>query len=321
MTHTDPPRVFTTIPYWDQARAVGRLEKHIELFDSFSVFWYHLDEDGEIVTYSAAVEDRSVISFAHSHGVEVLALIANLPEEGEWDPKRVQKVIGKPEARAEHIAKILELVEKHNFDGVNIDYEFLEDSQTADFSAFVQELATALHAKGKTLAIAIHAQTPGSETRGQDLPSLTAADMLVFMTYDQHWETSDPGANAEIGWMREVLQYARRFQIPMQKISFGIPLDGYDWPKTEDGWGPADDVQYAEAISLAEMHEAAIEFDDRVQAPYFTYTDRDDVEREVWFENVESFKPRYELAKEFGVGSVALWRLGREDERIYEVIE
>jgi len=44
-------------------------------------------------------------------------------------------------------------------------------------------------------------------------------------------------------------------------------------------------------------------------------------ENEVWFENVESFEPKYNLAKEFGVAGINIWKFGGEDERIYDVIE
>lgn len=314
--------VFTAIPYWDQKRAVEQFEKHIDVFDAVSLFWYLLDENGAIRTYSSAVEDRSIISFAHQHGVKVLALVANLPEDGDWDKERVQKVIASPEARSAHIASLLALTEAYGFDGINIDYEFLDDSQRADFTAFINELGAALHARGKLLAVAIHAQTPGSETRGQDLPSLTGADILVFMTYDEHWETSVPGPMASLPWMKETIAYAKRMGVPRQHIWLGVPLDAYDWPQadTEIGWGSADGLQYREAIALAEFHDAQVDFDDVAKAPHFSYADRDNVYREVWFENVDSFIPKYELAKEAKLGGVALWRLGREDERIYEIV-
>ena len=315
--------VFSAIPYWDQARAVSVFKKYVRHFDGISLFWYRLSEDGSIVPYASAVEDLSIITFAHANDVQVFALIANLPENGDWDAGLVGNVIGSKEKRKKHIASIVALVQAKDFDGANIDYEFLEESQTGDFTAFVKELGSALHAKGKLLAVAVHAQRPEGERRGQDIPSLTGADILVLMTYDEHWETSDPGAMASLPWMREVLSYMLRIGVPMKKVYFGIPLDGYDWPFVDpenEEWGEARGLQYEEAATLARMRDVEIEFDDRAKAPNFTYEDRDGLHHEVWFENAQSFEPKFDLAKEFGVGGVALWRLGREDQRIYEVI-
>jgi spore germination protein len=313
--------VLGSIPYWDQARAFNMFQKHVDDTDALSLFWYRLDENGNIGKYQYASEDMSIVRFAQEKGVKVLALIANLPDDGNWDSSRVQKVIGTEEARRAHIASIMELVASKGYDGINIDYEFLEDSQTEDYTAFVNELADVLHSQGKILVVAIHAQQQGTETRGQDIPLLTGADYLGYMTYDQHYETSDPGANAEIGWMRSVLEYAQSQGVPMKKILLGIPLDGYDWANDHGEWHEANGVDYQSALTLAKAKNVPLQYDAQVEAPYFMYTDGSGVEHQVWFDDARSFKPKYKLAKEFGVGGLLPWKFGAEDERIYDILE
>ena len=313
-------KVFRSIPYWDQPRAIAMFKKHVDVFDVISVFWYRLNEEGGIVKYDYAKEDTSLIEFAHENDVQVLALIANLPEEDDWDPNLVGNVIGDEESRAAHIADIRTLVKKKNFDGVNIDYEFLRNRQQEDYTAFIAELGEALRADGKILAIAIHAQTPGSATRGQDMFALQEyVDILSFMTYDEHWETGEPGPPASLPWVRAVLGHARSLGVDMQKIFMGIPLYGYDWPKQGGGWGDATGREYEEIVKIAHEYDVDVQFDEAAQTPFFFY-EKGGVEHEVWFENVESFAPRIDLAEEFGVAGVMFWRQGREDERIYEVL-
>lgn len=313
--------ILGSIPYWDQARAFSMFQKHADDTDALSLFWYRLDENGSIGKYAYASEDMSIVRYAQERGVKVLALIANLPDDGNWDSGRVQKVIETTDARRAHIASIIELVDSKGFDGINIDYEFLEDYQTENYTAFINELGDALHARGKLLVVAIHAQLPGTETRGQDIPSLTGADYLGYMTYDQHYETSDPGANAEIAWMRDVLQYAKSQGVPMKKILLGIPLDGYDWANDHGEWHEANGVDYQSALALAKQKNATIKYDSKVEAPYFEYTDNAGVAHQVWFDDARSFQPKYDLAKEFGVGGLLPWKFGAEDEEIYEIIE
>ncbi len=317
----DPFFVVGSIPYWDQPRAYAMFQKHVDDMDGLVLFWYRLDENGNIGKYGSALEDMSIVRFAQDKDVKALALIANLPDEGNWDSGRVQKVIDTAEARRVHIASIVELIESKGFDGVNIDYEFLQDSQAADYTAFVNELGAALDSRGKMLVVAIHAQLQGTETRGQNIPSLTGADYLAYMTYDQHYETSDPGANAEIGWMRNVLEYATSQGVPMKKILLGIPMDGYDWTNDHGEWHTANGVDYQSALVLATQKNATIEYDTSVEAPFFKYTDDAGALHEVWFEDVRSFKPKYELAREFGVGGLLPWKFGAEDERIYDILE
>lgn len=313
-------KIFGSIPYWDQPRAVSMFKKHVDVFDIISVFWYRLDEDGDIVKYDYAKEDTSLITFAHENDVKVLALIANLPEDDDWDPDLVENVITDEQSRAMHIADIRAIVKKHNFDGVNIDYEFLRNRHQEDYTAFIAELGEALRADGKILAIAVHAQTPGGPTRGQDLAALqNHADILSFMTYDEHWETGDAGPPASLPWVREVLEHARSLGVDMQKIFMGIPLYGYDWPEKDGGWGRATGREYEEIVSIANDYDVDVHFDETAQTPFFSY-EKGGVEHEVWFENVESFEPRIRLAEEFGVAGVMFWRQGREDERIYQVL-
>jgi spore germination protein YaaH len=312
--------IFGAIPYWDQARATAVFKKYVDYYDAISLFWYRLTDTGRIVPYASAKEDLSIVEFAHQHGIKVFGLIANLPENGEWDNERVQLVIGTREARAAHIADLLVLAKAKNFDGINIDYEFLDDEQTEAFTAFINELGAALHKEGKLLRVALHAQRRGSETRGQDIASLTGADYLSIMMYDQHWETSDPGPLASIRWAREVLEHLRQLGVPMHKVLMGIPLDAYDWVHIDDGeWGEAVGLQYADVVRIANTYDVEVKFSEREQAPYFNYY-KGDAYHEVWFENVKSFEPKFRLAQEFGLGGVGLWRMGREDKRIYDFL-
>jgi len=310
-----------SIPYWDQDRAIEVVTQHVELFDYVTVFWYKL-EAGEIVKYEYAEEDAMFVDFAQKNGVKVLALIANLPEEEgrSWDAEEVAKVISSPEVRAAHIADIVALLREKDFDGVNIDYEMLEDSQTEDFSAFIRELTEALHKEGKVVAVAVHAQYPGSETRGQDLKALQAADIISLMSYDNHWDTSDPGPSAGLPWVRSVLTHMRGLGVDMKKVFMGIPLYGYNWPREGSGWATAAGIEYKEIVELANSVETDILFDDTEQVPYFNY-EKDGVEHELWFDNVRSVALKYDLAKEFGVKGVMFWRQGQEDMRMYDILK
>lgn len=313
-THT--LRVFGSIPYWDQDAAAADFRAHAEAFDFVSFFWYRLDGEGNIQKYRYAKEDPALVTFAQERGVRTFGLIANLPENADWDAERVDAAIGTPEARAEHIADIVALANEKNFDGINIDYEFLRNRQTEIFSTFISELAAALHREGKLLAVAIHAQSPGGPTRGQDLRALQVADILAFMTYDEHWETSEPGPVASLPWVREVITHALSMGIDPKKIYLGLPLYGYDWP---DG-GNAEGREYDDVLRIANAAGSEVRFDAFAASPVVTYTAGGRA-RELWFENIDSFSAKYNLAGQYELGGVHLWRLGRQDQRIYEVLE
>lgn len=309
------------IPYWDQTRAIASFKAHTELFDHVGVFWYYIDESGHIQKYTYATEDAELISYAKNNDVNVLAIITNLPEKGDWDWERVDSVIASPKAQADHIAALVDLVEEHNFDGINLDYEAMRGSQKENFTSFVHVLADTLHSKGKILGISVHPKTGEGkpwETNGsqaQDYYQLaTHADHIYVMTYDQHYNGSKPGPVASLPWVEQVMRYALEgTQIPSEKLFMGVPLYGYDW---KQGKKKAKGLFYEEIVALIEKHNPQVMWDDESQSSYFEYENR-----VVWFDDAVSLERKLQLATEIGVGGAAVWRLGGEQPEVWDVLK
>jgi len=310
------------IPYWDQDNAFTSFKNNLNAFTYISVFWYYLDDVGNIETYQYAREDKSIIDFAHTHNVRVISTITNLPDSGNWDSKeRVEQVIDDSSKRAKHIRDIVALTEKFNFDGILIDYEEVSASHKDAFSHFIAELAGALHQKGKLLAVSLHPKRQKADNAigaFQDWQALAnSSDQLSIMSYDQHYDTSDPGPIASIGWLRKIIAYAQSSHIPMQKFFLGLSPDGYDWNKDNDQ--AAQGVTYDDIQKLLQEHRIKETWDETASAPYFLYEQNGD-KHEVWFENARSIDEKIILAKDAGFGGVTFWRLGKEDQSIWKTL-
>jgi len=312
------------IPFWDQTAAVASFKKNTSVIDYISLFWYGLRPDGSIRKYIYAVEDTSLIKYAHSKKVKVLALIANLPDEddrGDWDSERVDLVISSSSARIKHIADLVSLAKKKGFDGINIDYEALKGYQKDDFTAFIKELSIALHKNNKLLAVALHPKVGEGDpeysngSQAQDYAQLAKyADQLHLMTYEEHWESSDPGPIASVNWVKSVLSYAKTM-IPTDKLFAGVPLYGYDWPEGDSAEG----LTYQAIQSLIKTYKPKIVWDATTQANHFTYTVGSNTHR-VWYEDNASFTAKLTVFKGLGINSFAFWRLGREDSRVWTTL-
>lgn len=315
------------IPYWDQQAAIQTFKDNVDVFDYIGVFWYAISEDGEIVKYPHATIDQSLIDYAHAHDVAVLALIANLPlgdngDSGTWDSERVDLAIGDKGSRQQHIEEIMEIVNEYGFDGVDIDYESLRADQKEDFTKFIKDLANALHEENKILGVALHPKDSennpkfrnGSEA--QDWKSLGKyADQLHIMTYDEHWEMSDPGPVASLPWVESVLEYAVTL-IPPEKIYAGVPFYGYDWSTNKKR---ARGLTYKQAQKLTEKYNPDLEWDDDAQGFHFHY-DKGNIEHEVWFEETQSLNAKLNLFESLGIPNIATWRLGGEDPGVWDTI-
>src|SRR3989344_417084 len=313
------------IPFWDQEKAFSSFQKNSGVFSHISLFWYILREDGSVKKYIYAVEDRNIISYAHSKNVKVLALIANLPDEdegGDWDYSRVDKVIETSAARKKHVADLVALSKKNGFDGVNIDYEAMREYQKDSFTLFIKDLSTALHNNGKILAVALHPKKSEGDpqysngSQAQDWKELAKyADQLHLMTYGEHWDTSSPGPIASVPWVKSILSYANSL-IPRQKLFAGVPMYGYDWSNTSKARG----LTYSDVKNLISKYKPKVLLDSRSQSKHFGYRDSAGVNHTVWFEDKDTIQAKMNLFNNLGISNTAFWRLGSEDTRVWSIL-
>lgn len=321
--------VVASVPYWAQKEAITSFKKNIDLFDHVTLFWYHVRPDGQVEKYTRAVEDRRLIERAQERGVKVLALVANLPDDeqpddgGTWDAERVGRLIGSERARAAHVEDLMALTRRLNFDGIHIDYESLPEEYRGDFTQFIKELADALHAEGKLLAVALHAKTSEENPResngsgAQDWEALHRyADQLHFMTYNQHTPETEPGPVASLGWVERVLRYAiETRQVPASKIFVGIPLYAEEWYRSGSGKyeGLDRDMTFAEAQARKRENDGVEWWSSEHESPYIVFHDQQGREHVIWFENRRSSEQKLALLANLGICNMALWRLGGED--------
>lgn len=115
---------------------------------------------------------------------------------------------------------------------------------------------------------------------------------------------------APLPQVRRVVEYALT-EIPAEKLCLGLANYGYDWPLPfEQGRTVARTVGLIEAVELAKLVGAEIQYDEEAQAPWFSYTN-EGVEHVVWFEDVRSWDAKLRLVTEKGLTGVGIWQLMR----------
>jgi spore germination protein YaaH len=251
---------------------------------------------------------------AHRLGSLVHFRVANFVRRN-WSRGVAHAVVTQPTSRRRAITQILQVLDTYGYDGVNLDLENVAPGDRASLSAFVGDVSDAIHARGKTVTIAVPATThdvPESDWAGAfDLATLgRLCDAVIVMTYDQHWSTSAPGPIAALPWVEEVIRYTAG-EVGRHKVLLGLAFYGYDWPRRGRGVG----VSMREAMNRARRRKAQVRWDHDARVPYFTTRTRT-----VYFENARSIEHKLDLATRYGLGGIAAWRLGQELDDVWDAV-
>ncbi len=214
-----------------------------------------------------------------------------------------------------------------SYRGLSLDFESLPDEATPAYLIFIQELYADLHSRNLRLYV-----TTAAGTDSSTLKAIAAnSDGLVLMNYDEHETDSDPGPIASQTWF--VANLARVLKaVPKEKLICALGNYGYDWtlsipPAPERGRKPAkpqvlntEDLPVSDAWQRASDSDADLDLDYDSLNPHFEYIDEDNNQRHVvWFLDGVTLLNEMRAAREMGLQTFALWRLGTEDSSLWNV--
>jgi spore germination protein YaaH len=315
------PIAVASMPYFNLDHGTSAVLANRGDVNEASPWIYGLDTGGEIVDQYSADQQAEVsgdITRLRDAGIRLVPTLANVVD-GDFAYQPVAGILHDKDRTVAHIAAIVDLVERDDLAGIDIDYEDLHAGDRQVFTDFVTQLADALHARGKLLSVALFAKASdaGYDQRNvaQDYAAIgRVADQVRLMGYDYHWSASPPGPIAPVDWINTVLAYART-QIPPDKIILGIPMYGYDWVGNRGA-----SLTWQQAVQLAQRYRVPITFDKASQSPWFRYTDSAGTVHEVWFENAASVAAKLSAARAIDAGGVYLWLYGPEDTGVWPAL-
>lgn len=260
----------------------------------------------------------ATMNYAAQQHIPVLATVTNLTNSG-FDASEIDTVLKSSSASAALEQNIAQMVASEGYSGAVLDFEAIPAADGADYASFVDSLAQALHSAGKTLAVAVPADT-GADNEpwndGYPYAQLgAAADQIIIMAYDVSYPGSQAGPIAPVPWVNSVLAYATQV-IPANKILLGIDAYGYDWitgstQATARSLSAIDDLIQANHVTPS--RDAASD------APYFTYTSNG-VQHTVYYEDQQSTSAKLQLAQKYGVLGIAIWHIGLDNQAIWNAV-
>jgi spore germination protein YaaH len=272
-------------------------------FDAIHPDWWSLTKDGVHLKAYVGADDGDVIAAARTNGVRLEPLIA-----GVDNPSYILSMLHDPNNRAAHVKELVDLANAHGYDGLEIDYEHQPGTDRPLFTEFMSELATAMHAAGKTVSAAISGDP--HDTTVYDYVGLSAViDHLHIMGYDYHWLGSHSGPTAPLGWIQAVVARAAATG-HADKFILAVPNYGL-----APGWyGSLTECAAActgpMSETTTEMESCPFNVDDHYAAGRAPNCNSS--HGLLYFDDLGSLEERVAAARAAGIGGIGEWTIGGE---------
>ena len=288
------------------------LEEACLFFDELLPFPYGFNEDGSLLP----MNDDSLLETAKRFGNKTRMVITPLDRNERFNNQLVVALLSDESMQNSLIDNINDTMIYKSYNALDIDFEFIPGQFREQYVMFVEKVRTRLNENGFKVSVALPPKISDDQQgllyEGIDYAGLgMAADSVFLMTYEWGYKYGPPMAIAPIPSVRRVLDYAVSV-ILADKIYMGIPNYAYDWPLPYvRGTTVAETIGNTEAVKRAYEFGADILYDEQAKAPYYYYTDDNNTEHVVWFEDVRSIIAKYDLVEEYGFSGAGYWNLMR----------
>lgn len=314
-------------PYWNMKKITNQ---SLQTITHFAYFALHLNGDGTLSTHvNKREEDPGYTNYKRMLGnTTPNNLILTFMQV---DQDALESMLNTEVNRKTAIITIIERIKEAKASGINIDLEPIgEISPTMrnNFTLFIQELHSSLVSDLEKLPLLTISIYPSAAARERlwDLSSLTPiTDYFVVMTYDYTMPKSkSAGPNSPLRdfsgeFEHNILKNLGELTklIPPKKLLLGIPLYGYQWD-TQDAskYSPTESRGVTASLERIEqmLNEKTLELVwDRNSLTPFGISTESGTTSQIYFENETSIRLKLELVRSSGLGGIALWALGYDN--------
>lgn len=304
--------------YSEYAKAPNRNGQSFEGINVVSPSFFSIAKgsNGEIID-NCKEDGKKYVKWAHDNNYKVWAMMSN-----NSYLTTTEGILNSYEKRNRLIENIVNLAQKYDIDGINLDFENMNEKDKDMYSRLVIELSPRLKDIGKVLTVDVTAPD-GSETWSLCFDRDVLADVsdyIIFMAYDQYGTGGNKeGTTAGYNWVeKNINKFINQEEVEKEKIILGIPLYTRLW-KEENG-KITSKVVNMNKVDQTLPSDIEKKWDDELKQNYVEYQEKNSIYK-MWIEDKKSIKEKIGLSKKYNLAGIAFWEKDREPEDFWEFVK
>ena len=270
--------------------------------------WFYLtDTSGNI----ASIASADYVSQAHEKGLQVWGLIDNFTQEVS-----TTETLSSTAARQNIISQLIQAAQDVGMDGINVDFESLSEDVGTHFLEFLRELSIECHKNN--LVLSVDNPVPEDFTSHYDRAEQgRVVDYVIIMGYDEHYVGSEAGSVASLPWVEQGVQDTLK-EVPAKRVINAIPFYTRLW-RTTGGNVTSEAIGMDQAQQTIADNNVETYWDKTTSQNYGKY-DIDNSTYQIWLEDAQSVAEKVKLVSKYDLAGVSAWKLGFENNGIWQVI-
>lgn len=339
---TNKKVVYGFLPYWNFKYKDQLQISHLTHLAYFAV---DLNEDGSINKKVNKQETEPGWNKLNSKDAESILYQSKLLKQKTvititaMEPDLIESIVNNPKNSSNAIDSTLSVYRQFNFDGINIDFEYVgEPSQSTidNFTNFIKTLNERCRQVSPEcfIDIDIFGDT-ASKKRLWDLEKLHPhVTNIIVMAYDYYRKSStQAGPIAPITGScksskqpncleHDILEHLSLIskKVPTQKIILGVPFYGYEWQTASEDFlantypktGSLATYQRIQSLpNNPKVSSISAKWSSSTLSPYLTYYEDGNI-YQIQYEDANSLKLKTDIVKSANLGGIGIWALGYE---------
>lgn len=309
--------VFGWHPYWSNGLQVNY---NWDLLSDMSYFSYEVDPNTGNAQTTHGFSTAQAVDDALSNGVRVNLCVTLFSNHATF--------LGNTTARQTLITNLINLIQNRGAHGVNIDFESMSSSVSADYTSFMIDLCNQMHAAipNSQVSIALHAV---DWSGFYDIAALEPyVDLFCVMGYDYYWTgSSNAGPNDPLYHFQNTYNYTLSKSttyyldqgVPKNKLILGLPYYGREWqvashslPATTVANGAATFYNTVKTNASGDYDLANRNYEPESRSVYYNFYSGGNP-YQCFISEEDELGERMDFINKRGLAGMGIWALGYDD--------